>query len=54
MGQQSLMLFCVERSVSEEIREEAGMAYIKTFEPLISKRDTPIDTLTCVIAKHMN
>jgi hypothetical protein len=38
MVQQSLMLFSVERSVTEEICEEAAMAYIKVFEPLISER----------------
>jgi hypothetical protein len=30
------MLFCVERSVTEEVWEEAVMAYIKAFEPVTS------------------
>jgi hypothetical protein len=54
MGQQSLMIFCVERSVTEKIRVEAAMAYIKAFEQAIQNvSEPPTNKLTRVIAKHM-
>jgi hypothetical protein len=39
MGQRSLMLFFVGRSVIQEILEEVVVAYIKAFEPLVSERE---------------